>query len=242
MTDRAMTLDKYFRNFPYPGRGILTGRSPDGSAMLFAYFLMGRSANSRNRVLSVRGGDVFAEPFDASKVADPRLILYPAVRTLPGKIIVTNGDQTDTIRNFLAEGKTFAEALATREFEPDAPNYTPRISALLTLAKDAPRYDMSILKSADAVGSACVREFFTYPALPGIGHLIHTYETAGDPLPSFAGEPRRIAMPGNADELSRTLWEALDPDNRISLIVRSIDLESGKVAERRINQREEETK
>ncbi|MBO4492422.1 MAG: inosine monophosphate cyclohydrolase, partial [Lentisphaeria bacterium] len=187
-------ISELVRNNTYPGRGIVLGRTEDGTRAVAAYFIMGRSANSRNRVFAVRDGAVFTEPFDASKVEDPSLIIYAALRSLGNRLIVTNGDQTDTVFEGLRAGKTFSESLESRNFEPDAPNFTPRISGLFTLDPARLRYEMSILKSADDKGLACARFHFEYPALPGLGHFLHTYVTDGSPIPSFQGEPERIAV------------------------------------------------
>ena len=202
----------------YPGRGILVGSTPDGRSIC-AYFIMGRSENSRNRVFELREDGLYTVPFDASKVADPSLILYRAIGEYENHTVVTNGDQTDTILKALAAGGTFEDALRTRCFEPDAPNYTPRISAVLTYEGDAFSYKMSILKAADAEGKACLRQFFEYPAIPGVGHFIHTYAGDGNPLPSFEGEPEAVAIPDDVEAFVSELWDALDADNRISLYV-----------------------
>ena len=220
---------------PYVGRGIVLGRSADGSKAVSAYFIMGRSQNSRNRVFTLRDGALFTEPFDASKVEDPSLIIYAALRMLDNKLIVTNGDQTDTIYDGLKAGMSFSQALAQRQFEPDAPNLTPRISGMITFGQGDFSYQMSILKSADAEGSACCRYTFDYPALPGLGHFIHTYVTDGNPIPTFQGEPERVAIPDSIDVFTDTVWNNLDENNRISLYVRYTDLATGEYAERLIN-------
>lgn len=220
---------------PYVGRGIVIGKTSDGSKACVAYFIMGRSANSRNRVFVLRDGALFTEPFDVSKVQDPSLIIYAALRRLDNKLIVTNGDQTDTVYQALKAGGSFAGALASREFEPDRPNFTPRISGMLTFADGDFTYDMSILKSADAEGSACSRYTFSYPALAGLGHFIHTYVTDGNPIPTFQGEPERVAIPDDIDAFTDSLWNALDADNKISLYVTYVDLATGKTEERLIN-------
>ena len=220
---------------PYVGRGIVLGRSADGSKAVSAYFIMGRSQNSRNRVFTLRDGALFTEPFDASKVEDPSLIIYAALRMLDNKLIVTNGDQTDTIYDGLQAGMTFSQALSQRQFEPDAPNLTPRISGMITFGQGDFSYQMSILKSADAEGSACCRYTFDYPALPGLGHFIHTYVTDGNPIPTFQGEPERVAIPDSIDEFTETVWDNLDENNRISLYVRYTDLATGEYAQRLIN-------
>ena len=213
---------------PYVGRGIVVGSTEDGEKAVAAYFIMGRSDNSRNRVFVEKEGGLFTAPFDASKVKDPSLIIYAAMRPLFDKLIVTNGDQTDTVYNALQAGKTFEEALRTRSFEPDKPHLTPRISALLELGKEDFRYKMSILKSADENGTACDRFFFEYERLKGVGHFIHTYVTDGDPLPTFVGEPERVVIPSDVKAFADELWNALDENNKISLYVRSIRLKDGK--------------
>lgn len=220
---------------PYVGRGIILGKSADGKNAVSAYFIMGRSENSRNRIFSVKNGAVFTEPFDASKVEDPSLIIYAAVRSIDNRLIVTNGDQTDTIYNFLADGKSFCDALATREFEPDAPNLTPRISGMITFDKNDISYKMSILKSIDETGSDCARFTFDYPAKSGLGHFIHTYVTDGNPIPTFQGEPERVGIPDDIDAFTADIWDNLDSQNKISLYVRYTDIESGSITERIIN-------
>ena len=219
----------------YVGRGIVIGKTEDGKKAAAAYFIMGRSANSRNRVFELENGDLYTKPFDASKVEDPSLIIYAAIRSFENKLIVTNGDQTDTIYDGIKAGKSFAESLTVREFEPDAPNLTPRISGMLTFAGNDFSYQMSILKSADAAGTACNRYTFAYPALPGLGHFIHTYVCDGSPIPTFQGEPERVEIPNDIDAFTTSLWNALDENNKISLYVRYIDLESGSADERLIN-------
>ena len=220
---------------PYVGRGIIAGLSADGRKAVSAYFIMGRSANSRNRVFAEHDGALYTEPFDASKVQDPSLIIYAAVRKYENNLIVTNGDQTDTIRDGLASGKTFSEALESRCFEPDAPNFTPRISALLTTKDGKLTYQMSILKSIDEDGSDCARYTFAYPAKAGLGHFIHTYVTDGNPIPTFEGEPERVAVPDDVDAFTESLWNALNADNKISLYVIYTDLATGKETTRLIN-------
>ncbi|MBE5757079.1 MAG: inosine monophosphate cyclohydrolase [Clostridiales bacterium] len=219
----------------YVGRGIIIGKTPDAKKACFAYFIMGRSANSRNRIFSEKNGEVFTEPFDASKVEDPSLIIYAAIRSLDNKVIVTNGDQTDTIFNGLKDGKSFTEALKSREFEPDAPNLTPRISGIAYLGDNDFDYEMSILKSADAEGTKCNRYTFNYPSIAGLGHFIHTYVCDGNPIPTFQGEPERVATLNDIDEFTNKLWNALDENNKISLYVRYIDLETKTVENRLIN-------
>ena len=219
----------------YPGRGIVIGKSADGKKAVYAYFIMGRSENSRNRVFTEKDGAVYTEPHDFSKVSDPSLIIYAAILKIGNKLIVTNGDQTDTIYDFLAKGEDMRAALRTREFEPDAPNFTPRISGVIDFANGDFSYDMSILKSADAEGSACNRFFYEYSAIAGLGHFIHTYVTDGNPIPTFQGEPERVSIPSDIDEFTKTIWENLNENNKISLYVSYTDLASGKVETRLIN-------
>ena len=228
------TASELIAGNPYVGRGIIAGLTPDGRRAAAAYFIMGRSANSRNRVFVKKESDVYTEPYDPSKVEDPSLIIYAAIRERDGGLIVTNGDQTDTIFNGMVEGKTFEEALESRCFEPDAPNFTPRISAYLSF-KDGFSYRMSILKSIDAEGSDCARFSFSYPAKAGLGHFIHTYVTDGNPIPTFQGEPERIAIPDDIDAFADEIWSSLDENNKISLIVRCVDLETGEYDDRMIN-------
>lgn len=224
---------------PYVGRGIVLGRSADGKKAVAAYFIMGRSANSRNRVFTLKNGEVFTEPFDASKVEDPSLIIYAALRSLDNKLIVTNGDQTDTIYDGIKEGKSFSESLVCREFEPDAPNFTPRISGMISFGENDFSYEMSILKSLDAEGSDCARYTFSYPSKAGLGHFIHTYVTDGNPIPTFQGEPERVSIPNSIDEFAEEIWSNLDENNKISLYVRYVDLEQGSVEEKLINKNTE---
>lgn len=219
----------------YPGRGIVIGKSENGKNAAFAYFIMGRSENSRNRVFSVKGEDVVTEPHDYAKVSDPSLIIYSAIRKIENKLIVTNGDQTDTIYDFIAKGEDMRAALRTREFEPDAPNFTPRISGVMTFENGDFTYEMSILKSADENGSACNRYFYEYNSIEGLGHFIHTYVTDGNPIPTFQGEPERVKIPNCIDEFTNTIWNNLNENNKISLYVGYVDLESGKTETRLIN-------
>ena len=211
----------------YPGRGIILGTTPDGTKAVAAYFIMGRSTNSRNRVFTMKDGVLYTEPYDASLVTDPSLIIYAAVRREGSNLNVTNGNQTDTVAEGLKAGKSFGEALESREFEPDAPNFTPRISGMITFKDGGCSYRMSILKSVDASGSACARYEFAYPSVKGLGHFIHTYVCDGKPIPTFQGEPERVATVDDIDEFTDSLWEALDPDNKISLYVSYTDLENG---------------
>ena len=232
---KISTAEELIAGNPYPGRGIIVGKTPDGKKAVSAYFIMGRSDNSRNRIFTEKGKDVYTEPFDASKVQDPSLIIYAAIREFENRLIVTNGDQTDTIYDFLAQGKTFEEALDTREFEPDGPNWTPRISALLTFKDGSFTYKMNILKSIDAEGSACARYTYSYPAQDGLGHFIHTYVTDGNPIPTFQGEPERIAVLNEIDAYTDLLWKCLDENNKISLYVRFTDIETGESENRLVN-------
>ena len=220
-------MTEYLQNNPYPGRGIMLGRSADNKYAVIAYFIMGRSENSRNRIFETTEDGIRTKAFDESKMTDPSLTIYHPVRLLDnGLLVVTNGDQTDTIREGLAAGKTFAQALHTRTFEPDAPNYTPRISGLVKKNGD---YTLSILKSADGDPASCRRYFFAYEApRAGQGHFIHTYMGDGTPLPSFVGEPEQVEIPcGTPAELADLLWDSLNAENKVSLFVRYIDRKTG---------------
>ncbi len=217
---------------PYPGRGIVLGKTPDAKTSVAAYFIMGRSANSRNRVFVEESDGIRTQAYDPSKVEDPSLIIYHPVRQLGRGLIVTNGDQTDTIRDFLEHGLPMEQALRTREFEPDGPNWTPRISGLLSPDGS---YKLSILKSADAAGSGCLRQTFEYPSQAGLGHFLHTYVTDGNPNPTFHGEPELVAIDGDIDTFTAALWENLNEDNKISLFVRFTDLATGTFTQRIIN-------
>ena len=219
----------------YVGRGIIVGKSADGTKAVTAYFIMGRSENSRNRIFVENGDEVIIHPFDASKVEDPSLIIYSPIRVIDNNLIVTNGDQTDTVYDFVSEGRSFKEALETRKFEPDAPNLTPRISAMLTFDENDFTYEMSILKSADAEGSACNRYTYSYAPLKGLGHFIHTYVCDGNPIPTFQGEPERVAIPDSIDEFTNAIWTNLDENNKISIYVRYVDLKTGETENRMIN-------
>lgn len=231
----SKSMGDTIRDNSYVGRGIAVGKTADGKKAAIGYFIMGRSENSKNRVFKEEGDDVVIYPFDESKVEDPSLIIYSPVKKLDDKVIVTNGDQTDTIYDFVKEGKSFKEALATREFEPDGPNWTPRISAMLTFADGDFSYEMSILKSVDEESSACARYTYSYPAVSGLGHFIHTYEHDGQPLPTFQGEPRRIIIPDDIEEFTSDIWDNLNEEKKISLYVRYIDLETGKAENKLIN-------
>ncbi|MBO4962228.1 MAG: IMP cyclohydrolase [Clostridia bacterium] len=218
----------------YPGRGIINGKSADGKKAVFAYFIMGRSDNSRNRVFVKTEDGIMIKPFDESKVEDPSLIIYYPVRRVDNKVIATNGDQTDTIYDFINDGKCFNKALKTRKFEPDGPNWTPRISSMLTLGKEF-SYKMSILKSADLQGTACNRYTYDFEPVNGLGHFIHTYVCDGNPIPTFQGEPERVEIPNCIECFTKDIWENLNPQNKISLYVEYIDLESGKIEYKLIN-------
>lgn len=228
-------IGELIKDNSYVGRGIVIGKSKDGKKAVFAYFIMGRSENSRNRVFREEGDEITIYPFDASKVKDPSLIIYSPVRVVGNSVVVTNGDQTDTVRDYLLAGKSFEAALETRCFEPDAPNFTPRISGILNFADGDFDYKLSILKSADAAGTACNRYTFSYAALAGLGHFIHTYNCDGDPIPTFTGEPERVAIPDDIEAFAKQIWEGLDENNKISLYVRYIDLSTGKYEKVLIN-------
>ena len=220
----------------YPGRGIAVGRSEDGRYAAAAYFIMGRSTNSRNRIFVEDGEGIRTQAFDPSKMEDPSLIIYAPVRVLGTNTIVTNGDQTDTVYDGLQEGKTFGEALKSRTFEPDAPNYTPRISALLDIRGGEYEYKMNILKSADGDPSSCQRFTYSYEnPKAGEGHFIHTYQGDGNPLPSFEGEPVRIAVQGGIDAFTEQIWNSLNEDNKVSLFVRYLEIETGRYETRIVN-------
>ena len=219
----------------YPGRGIIAGRTSDAGRAFFAYFIMGRSVNSRNRGFVREGEGIRTEAFDPSQMEDPSLIIYAPVRRMGDTIIVTNGDQTDTIRDFLAEGKSFVDALRTRTFEPDAPNYPPRVS-LMAQTGEGFTFSMGICKAADASGERCLRCFYEYEDMPaGEGRFLHTYRCDGSPIPSFEGEPEIVSLEGNIDEMTEKLWSALDRDNRVSLWTETVDLATGARESRIIN-------
>ena len=221
-----LNLTNLLESNAYPGRGIVLGRTADNQYAVAAYFIMGRSENSRNRVFTETEDGIRTEAYDPSKMVDPSLIIYHPVRQVGGDLVVTNGDQTDTIRDFLVEGRPFDQALQTREFEPDGPNYTPRISGLLSPDGS---FKLSILKSADGDPNCCHRFFYTYDhPLAGEGRFIHTYMGDGTPLPSFEGEPKRVVLDApNAEALADQIWNALNPDNKVSLFVRYISLADG---------------
>ena len=232
------TFDSRVKGNSYVGRGIVVGTSPSGKYAVFAYFIMGRSTNSRNRVFVKEGKNITIYPFDPSKVDDPSLIIYSPIREIGNSVIVTNGDQTDTIYDFIKEGKTFEEALDTRTFEPDEPNFTPRISAILNFGEKF-TYKMNILKSIDKDGTDCQRFTYSYPSVKGLGHFIHTYQGDGKPLPTFFGECERVEIPEDIDEFTKTVWNSLDTDNKISLCVRYISLNDRTEKEVIINKNQE---
>ena len=229
------TIGELIKNNTYVGRGIVIGKTKDSKKAAIAYFIMGRSENSRNRVFVENGEEVTIYPFDETKVQDPSLIIYSPIRVLENNIIVTNGNQTDTVYDFLKQGKTFEQALETREFEPDAPNYTPRISGIINIQNEDFTYKMNILKSADEKGSTCNRYNFSYKSLPGIGHFIHTYMCDGNPIPTFVGEPERVEIPNDIDEFTNDIWNNLNEENKISLYVRFINMKNGSIENRLIN-------
>ncbi len=217
---------EYLSKLEYPGRGIILGKSDDGKNVVFAYFIMGRSVNSRNRIFDVHGDDIRTKAFDESRLSDPSLIIYSPVRVFGDNVIVTNGDQTDTVYEYLKSGKSFEDALYTRTFEPDAPNFTPRISGLIEL-KDRLKLKLSILKSDEGDENQTLRFFYDYDNVKaGEGFLIHTYKENTDPLKSFEGEPKKIQISGDINEFSEKLWNSLDSGNKISLAVRYINLKT----------------
>ena len=231
------TIADELKSLDYHGRGIIIGKSADGKKAVTAYFIMGRSENSRNRVFVEDGEGIRTQAFDPSKMVDPHLIIYAPVRVLGTKTIVTNGDQTDTIFNLMDKQQTFEQALRTREFEDDAPNFTPRISGVIHLENNDMNYAISILKSADGDGSSCQRYTFAYAnPVCGRAKFIHTYKGAGNPLPSFEGEPKTLEIPDvNIDELTKIIWNNLNNDNKVSLFVRYIDIATGKYESRIVN-------
>ena len=236
----TINLCEELKNNPYPGRGIVLGKSKDGKAAAIAYFIMGRSTNSRNRVFIEDGDGIRTQAFDPSKMEDPHLIIYAPVRVLGNKTIVTNGDQTDTIYELMNQQMTFEQSLRTREFEDDAPNYTPRISGIVKTGENDFNYALSILKSANGDPSSCRRYTFSYNnPIAGQGHFIHTYMQDGNPLPSFEGEPKQVEIPDDIDAFCDMLWESLNEDNKVSLFVRYIDLATGKTDTRIVNKNQD---
>ena len=228
---KKVSLEQELKGNAYPGRGIVIGRSKDGTKAVAGYFIMGRSQNSRNRVFVEEGEGIRTQAFDPSKLEDPSLIIYAPVRVLGNDTIVTNGDQTDTVYEGLEQGKTFEVSLRSREFEPDAPNYTPRISGIMHVENDSYNYAMSILKSNNGNPDACCRYTFAYSdPVAGEGHFIHTYMGDGNPLPSFEGEPKLVEMYDDMNEFTDMLWNSLNEDNKVSFFVRYIDIATGEAA------------
>lgn len=233
---KMLNLEQELQANAYPGRGIVIGKSPDGAKAVTAYFIMGRSENSRNRIFAEEGEGIRTQAFDESKLTDPSLIIYAPVRVLGNMTIVTNGDQTDTVYDGMKEGLTFEQSLRSREFEPDGPNYTPRISGIMQVKDGSFHYAMSILKSNNGNPDSCNRYTFTYEnPVPGEGHFIHTYMHDGDPLPSFEGEPKLVAVEDDIDTFTKALWESLNEDNKVSLFVRYIDIATGTYETRIVN-------
>lgn len=233
---KKISLEQELKANTYPGRGIVIGKSPNERYAVTAYFIMGRSENSRNRVFVESGEGIRTQAFDPSKLSDPSLIIYAPVRVLGNKTIVTNGDQTDTIYELMDKQQTFEQALRTREFEPDAPNYTPRISGIMHLENGSYNYAMSILKSDEGNPLACNRYTFAYSSpIEGEGHFIHTYKGDGNPLPSFEGEPKRVEMMDDMEAFTDMLWNSLNEENKVSLFVRYIDIETGEYTSKIVN-------
>ena len=231
-----LNIEKELQGNAYPGRGIIIGKSADGTKAVTAYFIMGRSENSRNRVFVEDGEGIRTEAFDPSKLSDPHLIIYAPVRVRGNDTIVTNGDQTDTIYDLMAEGQTFEQSLRTREYEDDAPNFTPRISGIMHIESGKYDYAMSILKSHNGNGAQCNRYTFSYDnPIAGEGHFIHTYMGDGNPLPSYEGEPTWVKISGDIDTFTNMIWDNLNADNKVSLFVRFIDIATGNYETRIIN-------
>ena len=231
-----LSIEKELQGNAYPGRGIIIGRSQDGTKAVAAYFIMGRSENSRNRIFVEDGEGIRTQAVDPSKLVDPSLIIYAPVRVLGNKTIVTNGDQTDTIYEGMDKQLTFEQSLRSREFEPDDPNYTPRISGIMHIENGKYSYAMSILKSNNGNPDSCNRYTFAYENCPaGEGHFIHTYKCDGNPLPSFEGEPKLVSIPDDMDAFAEALWTSLNEDNKVSLFVRYIDIATGKYETKIIN-------
>lgn len=231
-----LSIQNELENNAYPGRGIIIGKTPDGSRAVTAYFIMGRSENSRNRIFVEEGEGIRTQAFDPSKLTDPSLIIYAPVRVLGDDTIVTNGDQTDTIYEGMGKGESFEQSLRCREFEPDGPNYTPRISGVLRVKEGSFHYAMSILKSNNGNPDACNRYTYTYEnPVAGEGHFIHTYKCDGNPLPSFEGEPKWIQVEDDIDSFTNHLWTSLNQDNKVSLFVRYIDIATGTYETRIVN-------
>lgn len=234
---KIKTIENELNSLAYHGRGILIGKSADGKNAVIAYFIMGRSENSRNRIFAEDGSGIRTHAFDESKMTDPHLIIYSPVKVLGDKTIITNGDQTDTVYEFMNRDMSFEQALSTREFEDDAPNFTPRISGIVCIENEAMSFKMSVLKSADGDGSSCQRYTFAYSnPVSGTAKFIHTYNADGSPLPSFEGEPKTVELPDkDIDTLTDILWNNLNDDNKVSLFVRYIDLQTGEYTSRIVN-------
>ena len=236
---KMLSLEQELKGNAYPGRGIVIGKSEDGKYAVTAYFIMGRSENSRNRVFVTEGDGIRTQAYDPSKLTDPSLIIYAPVRVLGKETIVTNGDQTDTVYDGISKGLTFEQSLRSREFEPDAPNYTPRISGMLTVENGRFDYQMSILKSNNGNPAACNRYTYSYEnPVAGEGHFIHTYLCDGNPLPSFEGEPKLVAIQDNIEIFTELLWNSLNADNKVSLFVRYINIETGEYETKIVNKNE----
>ena len=236
---KMLSLEQELKGNAYPGRGIVIGKSEDGKYAVTAYFIMGRSENSRNRVFVTEGDGIRTQAYDPSKLTDPSLIIYAPVRVLGKETIVPNGDQTDTVYDGISKGLTFEQSLRSREFEPDAPNYTPRISGMLTVENGRFDYQMSILKSNNGNPAACNRYTFSYEnPVAGEGHFIHTYLCDGNPLPSFEGEPKLVAIQDNIEIFTELLWNSLNADNKVSLFVRYINIETGEYETKIVNKNE----
>lgn len=232
---KILDINELLQAHPYPGRGIVLGRSADGQKAVIIYFIMGRSGNSRNRVFEATGDGIRTRAYDESKMVDPSLIIYHPVRRVGEVTVVTNGDQTDTIRDSLLAGKSYIDALRTRCYEPDGPNYTPRISGMVSRKEGGFTYKLSILKSTDGNPDQAQRFFFEYEPQAGLGHFIHTYKCDGNPIPSYEGEPTPVEIQGDIDQFTAALWENLNQDNKVSLFVRFIDLSTGKQETRIVN-------
>ncbi|MCU6746912.1 MULTISPECIES: IMP cyclohydrolase [Lachnospiraceae] len=233
---KMLSIEQELRENSYPGRGIIIGKSKDGKKAVAAYFIMGRSVNSRNRIFVEEGEGIRTQAYDESKLTDPSLIIYAPVRVLGNKTIVTNGDQTDTIYEGMDKQMTFEQTLRSREFEPDAPNFTPRISGILHVENGTYNYAMSILKSNNGSSESCNRYTFAYEnPMAGEGHFIHTYQCDGDPLPSFEGEPKLVSIEEDIEVFTDLLWNSLNEENKVSLFVRYIDIETGKYETKIIN-------
>ena len=232
---QTFELNRLLSENTYPGRGIVLGMDDRGEHAVIVYFIMGRSENSRNRVFVEKDGGIITRAFDESRMVDPSLIIYAPVRLFGDSVVVTNGDQTDTVVEYLRKGFTFEAALRTRCFEPDAPNYTPRISGMVTRGNGKLTYRLSILKSDAGDPEAPQRFFYEYTPRAGVGHFIHTYRCDGNPIPSFEGEPEKVALSGDIDTLTENVWNSLNPDNKVSLFVRYVNVKTGEAQTRIVN-------